>query len=189
MCRWLREEVPKYDVVIASDFGHGTVSAGMVRELVCNARFLAVNTQANAGNRGFHTVTRYPRADYVCLAEHEMRLEMRDLTGRIPAMMDVIAAKLENPTIVVTRGRRGCVVRDREGGFVEIPSFAGNVVDRIGAGDAFFSITAPAAERGVPAEILGLLGNVAGSLAVEVLGNQNSIDKLSMKKCLMSLLK
>ena len=46
----------------------------MKDRLVELSPYLAVMTQANAGNRGFHTIGNYTRADYVCIAEHEMRL-------------------------------------------------------------------------------------------------------------------
>lgn len=189
VCAWLREELPKYDLVIAADFGHGTISKNMVHILVDHARFLAVNTQANAGNRGFNTMTRYKRADYVCLAEHEIRLEMRDLNGNLRPMMDLISQKLGCRYLVVTRGRKGCLVCDNQGAFIAVPSFAQKVVDRVGAGDAFFSLTALAAVQRVPIEELGFIGNVAGSLAVEVLGNQKPVDKLCAKKYIISLLK
>ena len=68
------------------------------------------------------------------------------------------------------------MVMDRKGGFVQIPSFATKVVDRVGAGDALFAVTALAAVQGAPSEIIGFLGNVVGSLAVEIMGNQNAID-------------
>ena len=38
-------------------------------------------------------------------------------------------------------------------------------------------------------EILGFIGNVVGSLAVEVIGNKKAIDKLSVQKYLVSLMK
>lgn len=189
VCHWLREELPKYDLVIAADFGHGTISKNIIRTLIDHSKFLAINTQANAGNRGFHTVTHYPQANYVCLAEHEIRLEMRDLTGSVRPMMDVIAQKLGCSHFVVTRGRKGCLIRTDQDGFIEVPSFAQKVVDRVGAGDAFFSVTALAAAQGASNEVLAFIGNVVGSLAVEVLGNQKSIDKLSVKKYITALLK
>jgi len=189
VCAWLKQELPKHDLVIAADFGHGAISNNIVHTLVGHARFLAVNTQANAGNRGFHTITRYPRAHYICLSEQEMRLEMRDLTGNMKPMMDSIAQKLGCTRFVVTQGRKGCLICDNKGSFVEAPSFAQKVVDRVGAGDAFFSITALAAAQDTPNEILGFIGNVAGSLAVEVIGNQKPIDKLTIKKYIISLLK
>ena len=47
-------------------------------DILCEgARCLAVNTQSNAGNHGFNTISKYSRADYVCLSEYELRLEAR----------------------------------------------------------------------------------------------------------------
>ena len=188
-CQELEDRAGKYDLVIAADFGHGAVSPEMVRVLAREAPYLAVNAQANAGNRGFHTVTRYPRADYACLAEHEIRLETRDLRSSIRPMMDRVAKKLSCPLFVVTRGRSGCLIRGGERKFVAVPAFAHKTIDRVGAGDAFFSVTALAAAQRVPCEVLGFIGNVAGALAVEILGNQKAIDKLSVKKSVTSLMK
>ena len=42
---------------------------------------------------------------------------------------------------------------------------------------------------GAPDEIIGFIGNVLGSLAVEVLGNKKTIDKLGVKKYVVSLMK
>lgn len=189
VCDVLKEELPNNDLVIAADFGHGAISTHLVETLVNGARFLAVNTQANAGNRGFHTVTRYPRADYICLAEHEMRLEMRDLNGNLAPMMDTIGQRMACRRFVVTRGRRGCIIREEKDRFIEIPAFAQKVIDRVGAGDAFLAVTALAAAQEVDSEILGFIGNSVGSLAVQMLGNQKPIDKLSLKKYIVSLLK
>jgi len=188
VCDWLRGELPKYDLVIAADFGHGTVSDNMVRVLRENAQYLAVNTQANAGNRGFHAVSRYPDADYVCIAEHEARLELRDLKSEVRPLSCNLVKKIGCSRLVVTRGRAGCAVCE-DGGVIKVPSFVQNVVDRVGAGDAFFSVTALAAVMGVENELLGFIGNVVGSLAVEILGNKKSIDKLSVQKYIVSLMK
>lgn len=189
ICSTLTKWLPKVDLAIAADYGHGTISKAIRNVLVRRSPFLAINTQANAGNRGFHTVSRYPHADYVCIAEHEMRLEMRDLGGRLRPMMDALAQKLDSSQLVVTRGKKGCYVRGSSVDFVAVPSFAGRVVDRVGAGDAFLSVTAPAAALKAPDEVLGFLGNVVGALAVEIMGNRKAIDKPSVKKFIVSLLK
>jgi len=189
LCQWLQEQLPKYDLVIAADFGHGAISKSIVRALTRKSRFLAVNTQANAGNRGFNTLTRYPRMDYACIAEHELRLETRKQHSEFRPLMHSMAEKIGCSQFVVTRGRNGCSVCDEGGGFIKVPSFAQNVVDRVGAGDAFLSVTSLAATQGTPNEVLGFIGNVVGSLAVEILGNKKSIDKLSVKKYITSLLK
>ncbi len=186
---FVNHEINQCDLVIAADFGHGAINKNITDLLVDKAPFLAVNTQANAGNRGFNTIARYGRADYACLAEHEIRLEMRDLDGNLRGMMEKIGTNLNCRHFVVTRGRKGCLIWGKQGEFVGIPSFAQKVVDRVGAGDAFLSVTALGAVIGAPDELIGFIGNIVGGLAVEVIGNQKSIDKLSVNKFVTSLLK
>ncbi len=189
LCQWVREHAADYDLVIAADFGHGAISDELVKILVDHSPFLAVNTQANAGNRGFHTISRYPHADYVCIAEHEMRLDARMLSGDVKPLMETIAQKLKCKQIVVTRGRKGALMINPTGDFIEVPSFALNIVDRVGAGDAFFAITALAAAQSAPAELIGFIGNVVGALAVEIVGNKKAIDRQSTQKFITNLLK
>ncbi|MEW6264298.1 MAG: PfkB family carbohydrate kinase [Thermodesulfobacteriota bacterium] len=189
VCGWLAENLPNYDLVIAADFGHGAVSREMVATLSARAPFLAINTQANAGNRGFHTVSRYPRADFVCIAEHEIRLELRDLKGDIHLMMEEVQNRIGCDLMVVTRGRKGCAVRTKDGDVIELPSFTEKVVDRIGAGDAFLSVSSLAAALGVEPEIVGFLGNVTGAIAVQILGNKKPVDRQELKKHIITFVK
>ena len=177
---WLEEHIDQYDVVIASDFGHGAISPRIRELLIDRARFLAVNTQSNAGNLGLHTLSKYRRADYVSIAEHEIRLDARDRSGPVIPMMQSVAERLGCGCIMVTRGRNGCTVWRKEEGFVKVPALARNVVDRVGAGDAVLSVTSLATHLGVSAELLGFIGNVVGALAVEVIGNKRPIDKQSV---------
>jgi len=186
---WLRERAGDYDMVVVADFGHGMIGPGLASALSGLDNFLAVNTQANAGNRGFNTIGKYPRADFVSLAEHEMRLEHRDLNGGMRQMMENMAREKTIGHLVVTTGRRGCVVSGPGASFVKVPSFTSNVVDRVGAGDAFFSVGALASRLGLDPEIIGFLGNVAGSLAVQVIGNKRAIDRMAAKKYIKALLK
>ncbi len=188
LCQWVQEHAANYDLVIAADFGHGAISGELVRTLTNHSPFLAVNTQANAGNRGFHIISRYPRADYVCIAEHEMRLETRTIDGDIKSMMEAIAQNLKCKQLVVTMGRLGAMLRSPTGDFIKVPSFAQNIVDRVGAGDALFAVTSLAAALSAPAELIGFIGNVVGSLAVKIVGNKKSIDRQSTQKFITNLL-
>lgn len=185
----LAEVLDGYDLVLSGDFGHGAVSLATAELLSARAPFLAVMTQANAGNRGFHTFTRYPRADYVCIAEHEMRLEIRQANGDIVSHIPEMARRMDAGLFTVTRGNRGCSVYEAQNGVVEVPAFASKVVDRVGAGDAFLSLTSLAAAMRLPAELTGFFGNVIGALAVGVVGNRKCIDKGSVDKLITSMMK
>ena len=81
------------------------------------------------------------------------------------------------------------MLREADGQFLEVPSFAERVVDRVGAGDAFFSVTAMATALGAHPEIVGFIGNVVGALAVGVIGNQKAVDRPSVQKYVTALLK
>jgi sugar/nucleoside kinase (ribokinase family) len=62
------------------------------------------------------------------------------------------------------------------------------VVDTIGAGDAFFSVAALAAARGLPVDLATFLGQLAGAQAVKIVGNASPISKTTLLKSGMSLL-
>jgi rfaE bifunctional protein kinase chain/domain/rfaE bifunctional protein nucleotidyltransferase chain/domain len=189
MCRFLRERVGEFDLVIAMDFGHGAISDEAVQILSEQARFLAVNTQSNAGNFGYHAISRYPRADYVCVAENEMRLEMRNRRGDLRPLVENVSQRLHCPRVMVTRGKIGALGFEQGRGFVEVPAFAGQVVDRIGAGDAFISVTAPCVACDAPMEVAAFIGNAAGAQAVAMVGHRSSIEYGPFLRYLEHLLK
>ena len=184
----MKESLANYDLVVAADFGHGAISDPMRSILVDQAPFLAVNTQANSGNRGFHSISRYLTADFICIAEHELRLEMRDNKSDAQFMIRELAAKLKSKKFIVTRGNRGCLICDENLDLFTVPAFAYKVIDRIGAGDAFFSITAMAAYLGARVETLGVIGNTVGALAVAIMGNKRAVDKESVLRLISTVL-
>ena len=187
-CLWLSDRIKDYDIVIVSDFGHGAITKNMI-DILCNqANFLAINTQANAGNRGFNTISKYPKADFICIAEHELRLETRDLKIELRPSMQKMVDYLNCKYLIVTSGNKGCAICENSN-FIQVPAFVHKVVDRVGAGDAFLSITSLAACLDASNELIAFLGNIVGALSVEIVGNKKSINKLSVKKFISSLLK
>ena len=172
---------------IVVDFGHGMLSRG-ARDLICsNAKFLAVNTQANAGNRGYHTISKYARTDYVSKAENEIRIEARNQHGQLEPIVEQMAERLGG-RLAVTRGRRGCVCCNGDG-LITVPALAGQVTDRIGAGDAFLSITALCVAQGAPMDIVGLIGNAVGAQAVAWVGNRQAVERVPLCKYVETLMK
>ena len=188
LCTVLRDQLPSYDVVIVVDFGHGMLSREAIDVLCSQARFLALNVQANAGNMGYHTVSAYARADYVSVAENEIRLEARDRRGDLRPMVLDVSQKLGCGRVSVTRGKYGCLCYSADEGFFEIPAFAEQVVDRMGAGDAFLSLTALCVVQGAPMEVVGLIGNAVGAQAVATVGHRRSIEPVPLFRQIKSLL-
>jgi rfaE bifunctional protein nucleotidyltransferase chain/domain len=179
-----------YDVVIAADFGHGLISASTIETLTSKSRFLAVNTQTNSANLGYNLITKYPRADYICIDGPEARLALSD---RVSPPSDIARAIAEHRVdcqkIIITQGKHGCVTYERGQPAHTIPAFAKHIVDTVGAGDAFLAVTSPLVAAGGPMHQIGFIGNVVGALKVEILGHRRSIDKASLIKGITGLLK
>lgn len=187
--RQLERLVQEYDVVIIADYGHGLMTERAVK-LVCEkAKYLAVNAQTNAGNRGFNTISKYPRADYVSIGEPEVRLDARDLVTGIREITEGIAKKIGTKNFLVTRGSTGCLIHDRDQGFQQVPAFAIRVVDRVGAGDAVLGVTSPCAALGVPPQVLGFIANVVGAEACTIMGHRSFIEPASLFRHITSLMK
>jgi rfaE bifunctional protein nucleotidyltransferase chain/domain len=178
-----------YDLVLAADYGHGLIARPLI-ETLCGraAPYLAVNTQANAGNRGYHTIWRWPRADFISLAHHEISLAFQDRQSSVRELMAELKQKLRPATLVVTCGSEGLTaLSDDE--YIQTPALATRVIDRVGAGDALFAVAALSCRLGFPLEITGLLGNIAGAIMVETAGTNRSITRDALKKAFTAMLK
>ena len=189
LCDRLRAVLPDYDVVIVADYGHGMLTRNAINVLCQYSKFLAVNTQSNAGNHGFNMISKYPRADYVCLAQREVALETRTLHLTADEMVRHVADRLNCPKVMMTQGSAGTLFHTAPAGFHRVPAFATKVVDRVGAGDAVLCVTALAVAMGASPEVVPFIGNVVGAEAVTILGNQRSIERIPMYRHVECLLK
>jgi rfaE bifunctional protein kinase chain/domain/rfaE bifunctional protein nucleotidyltransferase chain/domain len=189
LCAKLEELLPRCDLALALDFGHGVLDARAIQALTDRARFLAVNTQVNAHNRGFHTISKYPRADYFCISEDEIRHDCRSRQQDLRRITQQVAERLACKRAIITRGREGCLCYDREQGFFESPALASHVVDRVGAGDAVFAVTSLCVAQNAPMEVVGFTANIVGARAVGMVANQRSIDRIPLMKHIETILK
>lgn len=185
----LADTIDEYDIVVVTDYGHGMLTPATIASLCDTTRFLAVNTQANAGNRGFNTISKYPRADYVCLAGHEVSLETRLRHAGWHDLVLVITKKIDCSRFTVTRGKDGSMHYAPECGFTEVPALATRVTDRVGAGDAVLAVTSLLVAQGAPWDIVGFVGNIAGAQMVGELGNRATVSRASIARHAISLMK
>jgi len=189
VCEYLKGIIQDYDLVLVADFGHGFIDDNIIDVICKKAKFLSVNTQTNSANIGFNLITKYPRADYICIDEPEIRLAAHDKFGDIRDIVMEIKNRVNTKKITVTRGHLGSMTYSEDGGFYEIPVFSKKIVDRIGAGDAFLSITSPAVAAGNPMEVVGFIGNAVGALAIGIVCNRSSVEPVPLFKFVTSLLK
>jgi rfaE bifunctional protein kinase chain/domain/rfaE bifunctional protein nucleotidyltransferase chain/domain len=185
----LLEILPQYDLVIVADYGHGMLSTN-ARSILCDkSKFLAVNTQANAGNNGFHTISVYPRADYISISYGELCLDMRKRHGEVQEMIDTLRTRVECDQITVTRGKNGIFCWNKKFEMSHAPAMTQHFVDRVGSGDAVLSVTSPLAAVGADPFLMAFLGNLAGAEAVKTVGHRSFMTRSGIMKQVQSLLK
>jgi rfaE bifunctional protein nucleotidyltransferase chain/domain len=188
--RQVAERANAFDVVIAADFGHGAITGRVVNAICRHARFLAVNAQTNAGNQGFNLITKYPRADYVCVSGPEARLAVADKYSDLAVIAGELLPKaVRCPRLIVTGGHHGCVSYDSAIGVQRAPAFTKTVVDTVGAGDALLAITSPLVAAGAPMEHVAFVGNAAGAIKVGIVGHRKSVEKIELIKFITTLMK
>jgi rfaE bifunctional protein nucleotidyltransferase chain/domain len=179
-----------FDIVIVTDFGHGMLSPAIRAALLDNAKFLALNVQSNAGNFGFNLITKYPRADYVCLDAPEARLAISTKDADLATVATAaLRERVDVDRIVLTHGRHGCVTFDAAKGISHVPAFTRRVVDTMGAGDAFLAVTAPLASISDEMDMVGFIGNAVGAIKVGIVGHRKAVEKVPTLKYIQTLLK
>src|SRR3989339_597826 len=185
---YLSQEIPKYDLVIVSDFGHGFIDQTIRRTIEQKSKFLALNVQSNSANMGYNYFTNYQQFNFMTMDETELRLPFSKRFEDVKECLQEIHQKLNTTSMLITLGKEGCIFAQNSK-IIKAPILSSTVKDTIGAGDAVFSISSLLAYITADAELIPFIGNCAGALAVNVMGNKESITKGSLLQFIKELYK
>lgn len=175
------------DLLLIADYGHGLLSPKLIELLGYLPNFLAVNTQANAGNRGYNTLSKYPRLDFFTANSGELSLELRNKNLNYKEVMPALMNKLGASKAVLTLGADGLLIF-QDNKFEEVPAFANKVIDKVGAGDSVFAISSLLTYLGAPLPIIGLISNLVAAHEVAQFGHQKSLTLGDLRKQIKSML-
>ena len=163
-----------FDTIIVTDYGHGMIEGDLLHRLQNGCvRYLAVNVQTNSGNYGFNLATKYESADYLCVDEPEARLATQNRSGPVERSLEALSQIA--PKVVITLGKSGAIGFDRER-ISRCEAFVDQVVDTMGAGDAFFALTALVAQEADMPTLLRI-GNAAGAIKAGIVGHRGHVTK------------
>ncbi|MEQ8191361.1 MAG: PfkB family carbohydrate kinase, partial [Candidatus Eremiobacterota bacterium] len=178
-----------YDMVLVADFGHGFITEKMIKLLENKARLMIVNVQTNGANMGYNMITKYNKIDFACIDEPEARLATQDKWGDMEDIVKRIAKQIKSKYLIVTRGKKGSIGVNFKEEITITPALATKVVDRLGAGDAFLSFTAPCFARNFPEDLTSFIGNTVGALAVQIVGNKEPVEPDRLYEFIYTLLR
>ena len=176
------------NLTILADFGHGLFEGDRLK--ACNdiESLLALNVQTNSTNYGFNLFTKHETWDYLSIDTCELRLAFND---KNTDPLDLFKSRLcehYKRHASLTRGSKGALYYGGTN-IYSSPAFACKVVDAIGAGDAYFTITSLLFAVDAPAQIIPFMGNVFAGLKTKIVGNKEAVSKASFMKAITALLR
>jgi len=186
---YLGSVIHEYDLILVSDFGHGFITNNLIQEIEKFPIKLAVNAQTNGANAGYNLITKYNKTNFICLDAPEARLATQEKYAEIEQVAKKLLNSVGTDYLTITVGSNGSLCINRKGEINRTPAFATKVIDLIGAGDAFFSLSSLCFALGMPMDLVSFLGNVIGALSVQVVGNKRSVEGHEIKEFIHAVLK
>ena len=187
--KFLNNNLHKYDVVIVNDYGHGLFTKKIIDILCLKSNFLAVNAQINAGNKGYNLINKYKRASYYCLTLDEARMAISDKHANINDIPQRILNLTKGKFVTITLGSKGSISATKKKYSFSMPAFTKTTVDTMGAGDAYFAMSAPVLYLTKSIELTSLIGNIAGAIHVGIAGLKYPLNRLKLLQYCNTLLK
>ncbi|MDP2940992.1 MAG: PfkB family carbohydrate kinase [Candidatus Omnitrophota bacterium] len=187
--KYLKASLPRYDLVLVSDFGHGFITDKVIQVIERLAVKFAVNTQINAANAGYNMITKYHKPAYVCLDEPELRLAAQERFADIECVAKKVLKNAGADCLIVTLGKKGSLGINKNKELNRTPVFSSKVIDTVGAGDAFFAFTAPCVAQNMPLDLVSFIGNAVGALAVQIVCNKKPVEKYELFEFIHTLLR
>ncbi len=182
----MAERIDGFDAVFLCDFGHGLVSDRVMDLVQKKAKYLILNCQTNSANYGLNIITKYNRADMFTLDQKELRLAYPANMHDEQTALKKLCGHL-NGKGWLTRGAEGAYGADGEQ-VCKCPAFTLTVKDTVGAGDAFYAVSGLYAVAGAPSELVTFMGNIAGALGANIIGNKDAVVKVDVLKYAGTLL-
>lgn len=171
------EETPA-DIVVFSDFRHGIFNKQTIAALIQAIPEHVFRVADSQVASRWGNITDFPNFDLITPNEKEARFALGDQDSVVRPLGAELFQKAKCKTLILKLGKRGIMTfRDRPGddprNFIAIDSFAKQVVDAVGAGDALLAYAALALATDPRQQALAsVLGSIAAGLACESDGNQ-----------------
>ena len=185
---YLESVIHEYDLILVSDFGHGFITNNLIHKIEEFPTKLAVNAQTNGANAGYNLITKYNKTNFICLDAPEARLATQEKNSEVEHVAKKLLNGIDTDYLTITVGSKGSLCINRKGEINLTPAFATKVIDLIGAGDAFFSLSSLCFAMEMPMDLVSFFGNVIGALSVQIVGNKKAVEGYEIKEFIHTIL-
>lgn len=159
------EMMPEHTVILLSDYAKGAVNGQMAQDLISAAHHLNKPVVVDPKGRDYG---RYRGADIITpnRLELEQALERPVPSGEEADAAKVLADRFGFGAVIVTLGKDGMILAQRDGAVIRMPTDAREVFDVSGAGDTVVAVVAAAMAAGASIRQAAELANVAAGIVV-----------------------
>ena len=172
-----------YEAVIVTDYGKGVVSAELMeglRELLSDSKTL-IAVDPKTGNFEF-----YQGVDVITPNHHEAavfcRMEIVDEQSLVQAGRHMLK-ELNCGSVLITQGKDGMTLFERNGEISHIPTVARKVFDVTGAGDTVISALCLGLASGMDLRSAAMIANFAAGIVVGEVGT-STVGVEDLKKAI-----
>ena len=176
------------DAIIFSDFRHGIFNKRTINDLIGAIPQNVYKAADSQVATRWGNILEFTGFDLVTPNEREARFSLADQDSGIRPLASELYDLVECETLMLKLGARGvltCCNKDHESldSYFTVDSFADNVVDPVGAGDALLAYATLAMLVSKDPVVATILGSIAAGCECQVNGNipitqQNMMDKL-----------
>lgn len=176
---FIEKNIGNVDAMIISDYAKGTITKTLMEKLIalCKEKNKIVVVDPKPKHKDF-----YKNATLIT-PNHKEAHEMANIAEEAEdADIEMAGKKLleeMNSTILITRGEKGMSLFEKNGKVTNIPTFAKEVYDIVGAGDTSVATVALALASGADFEEAAIIANHAAGITVGKVGTSTvSIEEL-----------
>lgn len=175
-----------FDLVIVCDYGYGLLNRDVIDVLERKAKCLAVKCFTDSSNMRLNLITKYKRMNYFLLDAAELNLIYTDYYETEKRKLEELSQVLHSAGWI-TRGSNGAYGIDSDTVY-DCPALTLVVKDTMGAENAFLAAASLFAAVGAPIEMGTFIGNTAGALSTNIVGNSKKISKVDILRFASTLL-
>ena len=180
------DTLDKVDDVLIVDYGHGFISRRFIDFLKSKksprVRYTA-NAQANAGNFGLNSISRYGWCDSIVLNGSEVQLEMRQGNLNPQEIIHNLSKQFNSNNILITLGSKGLIFKPKNGPIIESEAVGSSgILDKTGAGDALLSCFVALQSLNISENFKLHICNLAGYLMSKTLGNSQTLTLSNLQE-------
>lgn len=173
-------KLDEINAIIISDYAKGTITKNLMEKIImlCNEKNKIIVIDPKPKHKRF-----YKNATLIS-PNHKEAHEMNDFTEDSPTNADIenMGKKLLKEVcsnILITKGEKGMSLFEKDGKITNIPTFAKEVYDIIGAGDTSVATLTLALASGANLEEAAIIANHAAGITVGKIGTSTvSLEEL-----------